>query len=192
MKKKMLTALFATIMLLSGCSFNEEEKDEKDIENTAEPFQTVEKEEISRIIDLAEEPIDVSGWEPMGKYECDVLNNSKQQTITLYTSAQRDKKGDMMWDDTQQWVLKVETEDGEYDLYSERIHGYAYMGVYDYYGDEDEDKVITLYAETNSGNRIINYVFNEEGQFEERLVYSDNDYATSGTSMLYTSIPEYE
>ncbi len=190
MKKKMLMASLAAIMLLSGCNYND--VDNKELENTAEPLQGDEKQEISRVIGMAEAPIDVSGWEPMGKYECDVLNNSKQQTITLYTSAQRDKKGDMMWDDTQEWLLKVETEDGEYDLYSERIHGSAYMGVYDYYGDEDEEKVITLYIETNSGNRITNYVFNDEGNFEESVVYSDNDYATHGTSMLYTSIPEYE
>ena len=78
------------------------------------------------------------------EYSADITGDGEDDMITLYTSVQRDMSGELMWDDTQEWVLQAETAEGVYDLYDERIHGNAYMNVADFYNEDGDIKVISL------------------------------------------------
>ncbi len=183
--KKLLLMMIMTVavLLASGCT------------NGANPEEgtTGQENEVVRekVIDITSAPSDVQFYEPMGRYKSNIINDENEDIISLYTSAQRDKKGEMMWDDSQDWVLQAETENGVYELYRERIHGSAYMNVSDYYNDGAEEKVITLLISSNAHNEIREYRFNGES-FVETIAYTTDDVANEGISSLYTSIPDYE
>ena len=197
MKKRLfILTLILSLFLVNGCSFFEQE--EPNVENEPQSSmpadtQVTEEPEDERKteIDITSSPVNVEGYEALSKCMYDVINNGNEDTITLYTSAQRDMTGEMLWDDTQEWVLQVETDNGVYDLYDERIHGRAYLNVSDYYNDATEQKVISLYIAGKSFNEIREYYF-EEGKFIEEIAYTTDDNAKEGIGTLYSSIPDYE
>ena len=171
-------------MALAGC--NENSNPTPIV--TDEPTPPV--EQVTKI-SVSDAPTDVENYEPLGKYEIDIIKDGNEEIITLYTSAQRDMRGNLMWDDTQDWVLQVEAGGGVYELYEERIHGNAYLNVSDYYNDGEEEKVITLLIAGNTFNEIREYRFDGEA-FVEVIKYTTDDTANEGIGTLYTSVPRYE
>ncbi len=190
MKKTLLITSLLLCAALCGCSG--EKSTEKPLESqTPEPVQTVEADKKTKDVKVISSPKDVGAWEPMGKYTQDVTGDGEDDIITLYASAQRDARGEMMWDDTQEWVMRVETADGVYDLYDERIHGYVYMSVSDVYDKDGDKKLISLYIDGNSFHEVRDYVYNEN-KFTETVAYSTDDLSSEGISEVYSSIPHYE
>lgn len=189
MKRKLFLVLTVlSVMLVSGCTTNGGNN-----EITPIPTPGIENREVkyTRLIEKSNNPVKVDNYEPMGRFLTNVINDEKEDKITLYTSAMRDKRGNMMWDDTQNWVLQVETEDGVYDLYDERIHGFCYVNVSDYYHDQTSEIVISLYIESNAFNEVRVYRV-AKGEFIETIEYSTNEIASEGISKLYSSVPDYE
>ncbi len=197
MKRKLLIlTVLSSMLLVSGCSFFEQIKNEPESSpqnslqtETETASQTEENEKTE--IDITSSPVNVEGYEAMSKCMYDVTNDGNEDTITLYTSAQRDMTGEMMWDDTQEWVLQVETDNGVYDLFNERIHGRAYFDVSDYYNEGTGQKVISLYIAGRTFNEIREYFF-DDGKFIEETVYTTDEKAKEGIGTLYSSIPDYE
>lgn len=189
MKKTLLLTGMLLCAAVSGCSLvNNSNPTES---QSPEPSHTAEAIKNTRDIKVVSSPKDVGTWEPMGKYTADITGDGEDDIITLYTSAQRDVRGEMMWDDTQEWVLRVETAEGVYDLYDERIHGCAYMSVSDVYNKDDEQKLISLYISGNSFREVRDYTYNSE-KFTETSAYSTDDLSSEGISEIYSSIPQYE
>ena len=188
MKKKLFTTGLIMSLLLCGCTA---EQGKTDNQQTQEPIQTAEALKETKKINVTSTPKDVGKWEPLGRYSVDMTGDGEDDTITLYTSAQRDMRGEIMWDDTQEWVLRVETAEGVYDLYNERIHGNAYMNVADFYNKAEDSKVISLIIAGNSFNEIREYSFNGK-EFEENIAYSTDDTTEEGINSFYSSIPAYE
>ena len=148
-KLLMLLVCVLTLGMTFGCANN----------NTEEPIENITKIEVSA-------DVNVSGYELLGEYSCDIIGGVNEDDIKLYTSAKRDKKGELMWDDSQGWVIICETDNGVYELYNERIHGNAYMMVSDFYNDGQEEKVITLLVESNTAYEIREYRY-KDGVFVE-------------------------
>lgn len=188
MKKMLFTTGLIMSFLLCGCAA---EQGKTDNQQTQEPTQTAEAVKETKKINVTSTPKDVGKWEPLGRYSVDMTGDGEDDTITLYTSAQRDMKGEIMWDDTQEWVLRAETAEGVYELYNERIHGNAYMNVADFYNKDEDSKVISLIIAGNSFNEIREYSFNGK-EFEEKIAYSTDDIAEEGINSFYSSIPAYE
>lgn len=192
MKKNLLIISLLLCAALSGCFGRELNHSEpKESQNPASTQTAEAEKKKTKDIRVISSPKDVSAWEPMGKYTADVTGDGEDDIITLYTSAQRDRKGEMMWDDTQEWVLRVEAAEGVYDLYDERIHGYIYMSVSDVYDKDEDKKLISLYADGNSFHEIRDYMYNGN-KFTETVAYSTDDLSTEGISEIYSSIPRYE
>lgn len=172
------------ILLLCGCT-NEIGK------QTENPQQTQPVEDTRKIVgnQMLKDCVD---WEVMAEYEIDVTNDGNDDTVKLFTSAKRNKKGEMMWDDTQEWVLRVEHSDGKMsDLYDERIHGTVYLNIADAYHDGTDERIVSLHIFGNSFNEVREYVYNGTNFLEDR-VYSTDEYATEGINLIYSSVPAYE
>lgn len=190
MLKKILTSLLLMSVLLCGCSFDKEQVQQQEENKVLENEVTDENKEVKIVGNNP--PKDVTGWEPMAQYEFDFNGNGEDDILTLYTSAQRDKKGDMMWDDSQWWVLelKADNENGVRNLFDARVSGSVYMNVSDFYG-EDSQKVVTLFISGNSSDEIREYRFDKEN-YTQTIAYTTNKAAAEGISKLYSSVPAYE
>ena len=148
-------------------------------------------EEKVRTIAKSEEANDFSKFELLGQYTALVDGIEEEVCFNLFTSAQRDKTGELMWDDTQEWILTADTAFGRYILFDERINGHAYMKVLKSYNENSEATIINLHIYANTYNEIREYRFNKD-VFEERKLFTTDDNSTQGISELYSTIPEYE
>lgn len=180
MNKKILAAVIGCVMLC-GCVPNGQTSEQSE---SPKPTEAVKK------INTTASPKDTSDFEPMGRYETDITGDGSEDLITLYTSAERSENGEMLWDDTQEWLLSAETENGVYELYSERIHGFAYMNVADFYKETGDEKVVSVYIAGNAVNELREYSFSDNA-FNENIAYSTDKTAKEGINSLYSSIPEY-
>lgn len=185
MKKMFVISTMAFMLFISACTPVQNETNEN-ILHTDEP-------QIEEKIVGNNPPHDVDKYmyEPVARYTTNIISEENEDIITLYTSAQRDMRGDMMWDDTQDWVLQVKTGNEVRELYKQRLHGSVYFNVSDYYNDGIDEKVITLFITTNASNEIREYRYNGEN-YIETVVYTSDEAANEGIGRHYTSIPMYE
>lgn len=187
--KKILMILFSVIFVLAVCGCNNEQ-----VQNEPKDQQTEVVKHEEKLVGN-NPPADVSGFEPLGKYEYDIDGDGNLDAVTLYTSAQRDKRGDLMWDDSQVWILQAELNGRPHTLFSGRFNGRVYMNVADYYNQGDEEIVITLIIDTNASHEIREYRYDENldgALFKEKTVFTTNDIANQGIGNRYSSIPDYE
>ena len=198
MKKFFLMIIpILSVMLASGCGGNGQNNTEQPnnevVTNTENPIE--ENKHEAKIVGN-NPPTDTEGFEPVGRYEFDIDGDGEEDTVTLYTSAMRDEKGDMMWDDSHIWLLQAERANNEVnDLFSQRLGGRVYMNVSDYYNSGEEEKVITLIISSNAFHEIREYRYDDTlsgACFTETTVYTTDEAANEGIGNLYSSIPDYE
>lgn len=89
-------------------------------EQIEEEEQVEEREKFTAIFPSTDR-LDTSDLTLLDSVKVDIDNDNKEEIIELYTTAQRDKKGEMMWDDGQKWFLLVHDEDKEYILFDEYV-----------------------------------------------------------------------
>ncbi len=109
----------------------EEEKEEKE-----------EEKEKHIAIFSSTDKISTEGLTLLDNTEADLNGNGNEEIIELYTTAERDSSGEVLWDDGQKWFLIVKDEDREYVLFDE----YVQLGVLDYwiFSSKDECHIVTL------------------------------------------------
>lgn len=186
-KKIIISFALIGILAIGGCS----RLDETNEINPVETNKPINDEAKLKIISISENPKDISDFEIVGEeYYCDIDGDEEEEKIALHTSAQKED-GYFMWDDSHDWILRVEDGDNIYELYNEHIHGKIYMSVYDYYNDGNANKVISLNISESASNEIREYT-NSDGNFYENIVYTTNTKANEGISELYSTIPDYE
>ncbi len=83
--------------------------------------EQIEKREKFTAIFPSTDRLDTSDLTLLDSVKVDIDNDNKEEIIELYTTAQRDKDGEMMWDDGQKWFLLVHDEDKEYILFDEYV-----------------------------------------------------------------------
>lgn len=169
-KMKKIILLIAIAAVLSSCS------SDKTPSVTATPVVSpnVIDENEYKIIDKTENRSYVN----MNKYQdCnyDFDHDDVEETVTLYTNAQRDDKGDFLWDDSQDWILTVEGNNGNYILYDEHMHGKLEMFVSEKYKkDGNITPSVRLVISTSAGFEIKEYTYSD-GNFREEIVYNAGD-----------------
>ena len=89
-------------------------------EQIEEEEQVEEREKFTAIFPSTDR-LDTSDLTLLDSVKVDIDNDNKEEIIELYTTAQRDKNGEMMWDDGQKWFLLVHDEDKEYILFDEYV-----------------------------------------------------------------------
>ena len=124
-----------------------------------------------------------STWSKLDSYECDISADNSEETINLYTSAET-SDGEILWDDSQKWVLEVQAEDGVYTLLNQNIsNGRVYFDV-----DEVNNNTyaITVYTVSSAGTNIKQYTYSKTGFIEKQV------YAAASINNLHSGIPAYK
>lgn len=184
MKKILLVIM--TVFMLTACG------DSKPVEVNPDDIMNPVQDKFGNIIRISYQYLNYDEFELMGQYYIDNLGSeTKEACVSLRTTAQRDKNGEMMWDDSQEWALDVATEKGCYVLYDQRINGRAYVNVYKAYNEGKEENVISLYIFGNTYNEVREYRFDGEN-FIETISYTTDEFANEGISEIYSSFPDYE
>jgi hypothetical protein len=113
--------------------------------------------------------------------------DSQEEAISLYTAAQRDSRGEIMWDDGQKWLLLVKDENNYYSLFQEYVQlGSVYFTVA---GIENRPTPqITMLVSTGSNLSLTNYAYTQaNGGYEKVTAYN-----SGSINSLFTSFPYYE
>ena len=197
MKKFLSLLMVAGLLLVSGCEkvsdllVPEETGDETIVAQTMEPISTPDPEDEPQTkIPLSQMIQMTNDWELLGDYDFEITKKGKKDRIVLGTSAQA-KNGEMMWDDSQYWTVAVISEDGAYNLFSERIQGRVYMEVNEGFLKGMVTPVITVYIFSGNDREIRNYIFDGE-YFIESQEYTTKNFSTGGINNRYTTIQEYK
>ncbi|EGW39298.1 hypothetical protein DOT_2760 [Desulfosporosinus sp. OT] len=148
------------------------------------------KVENSLIEAVPSESIDTKSMTKLDKFSCDYDLDNNEEKIELYTAARRNEKGEIGWNDGQNWLLVVWDGQKAYPLLSEYVQlGSVYFTV-SKNGIEDASKEIShINAIINIGTKfsVTTYSFNKDkGGFVGGIVYNSKD-----TNFVHTSIPDY-
>lgn len=125
--------------------------------------------------------LDLDNLTLLDQYLYDFNLNGFEEEISMYTSAQKDPDGNVMWDDGQRWVFIIEGEDEDYVLFD----GYVQIGKIDFHIYTEDNKFNILTSQVGTANlTLFNYEYNDEnGVFEKTKVFD-----TSGNvNMLHNS-----
>ncbi|MBQ2890553.1 MAG: hypothetical protein IJE44_02770 [Clostridia bacterium] len=197
MKKILSLLMVAGILLVSGCEkvsdllVPEDTEKETIITQTMEPENTQSPEEDPQTkIPLSQMIQMTNDWELLGDYNYEITKKGKKDRIVLGTSAEA-KNGEMMWDDSQYWTVAVISEDGAYNLFSERMQGRVYMEVNEGFLKGVVTPVITVYIFSGNDREIRNYIFDGE-YFIESQEYTTKNFSTGGINNRYSTLPEYK
>lgn len=120
-------------------------------------------------------------------FSFDYDKDNKEEKIVLYTAAGRNEKGEIMWDDGQNWLLVVVDDGKYYKLFS----GYVQLG--DVFFDvstvgEKNTSNITVLINTHCGLQVTECFYNKEKDcFEITTPYDVND-----KNVYFNSFPGYK
>lgn len=175
MKKQILAAIICAAML-AGCGA-EKVKPEPTTQPVASPSAEPGKDRgmITPVSDYKDVAKTVLG-------ESEVTIDGETAQIILSTSAVRDSDGYVMWDDSQQWTLRVEYKGETYILFDSHIHGKLYFDVTERGGKPE----ITLMQSSTVGLGITRFVYADGAFYAEKIVEPEG----SGNN-IYSSIPDY-
>jgi hypothetical protein len=141
----------------------------------------------NRLIEaIPTESIDSSIMTKLDEFSYDLDLDNSEEKIDLYTAARRNEKGEMSWDDGQNWLLVVWDGDKAYPLLSEYVQlGSVYFTVSN--NGVGEVSNINVIVHTGAGFSLKTYAFNKDrGGFIGESVYNSKD-----TNFIHTSMPGY-
>lgn len=127
------------------------------------------------------EKIAIEDYTLLDSYKFDINEDGTEETIGLYTTAQRDSKGEIMWDDGQIWILAVHGKDKDYELFN----SYVQLGGIQFYVFTADDTFhITTVENTTAGLKLTDYLYNKaENSFTPEIHYD----VLGDVNMLYVS-----
>jgi len=180
--KKVFALVLMLALALAGCGKASDKTDTetKPIESaTEEKDEKIpeEQKEDKITIGLSKELEMKSSWTILDEYSTQITKHGTdddEDRIMLATSAAKDKSGEMLWDDSNEWALAVLTKDGAYNLFSQRVQlGDVFFEVSTARENGVSKEIITLYVFAESENKIYNFTYNEqEDAFVREEVFS--------------------
>ena len=179
--KKLFALILMLALALTGCGKasdkTDTETETKPVEAKTEEKKSEEPKEDKITIGLSKELEMKSSWTILDEYSTQITKHSKdddEDRIMLATSAGKDKSGDVLWDDSNEWALAVLTKDGAYNLFSQRVQlGDVFFEVSTARENGVSKEIITVYVFTESENKIYNFTYDEqEDAFVREEVFS--------------------
>lgn len=194
MKKfKICMFVLALLILFSGCSKDKSSLGETSLtDNNAisdageSGFQAV--KDLIKESKLTEE---MAQYTEVTSYVGDIDKDGADERVVLSTAAQRDAKGEFLWNDGQNWALYVEDRENVFILLDEYIQaGNVYFDVSDYYMKDGAVPKIGAIITTGAGLFINNYTFlpDEEAYICE-VVYDTQSVTEGGINRRFSSVP---
>ncbi len=126
----------------------------------------------------------VGEWTSLALYTDDLDGDGGSETVELLTAAQRDRKGEIMWDDGQNWLLLVEDGDKVYPLFA----GYVQLGSLYFTVNQTEDgghEIIALHT-AGAGFNLSRYTWAGETGYAKSAIYD-----AGAINQMFTSFPGY-
>lgn len=191
---KVLLVFMLCLFCLMGCAPSEnKENPQLNVEEKANENETETTGSSVKNIVSTELP-NMTGWSEVSHYIGDIDGDGIDEKVFLMTSAERDLKGEIVWNDGQKWVLYVEKGELHYVLLNQYIQtGNVYFEVLDYYNENGAEPKINTIISTSSGFCVNSYSFiNEEKVFKQETVYDTSLITMGGTNRRFSSIPEME
>lgn len=192
MKKfKIILVFLITLLAISGCGKKDDAivttpesgNDTPTLKN--EQQAEVKPEKISaEIADLTE----------VTSYVGDVDGDGSDETVVLSTSAERNAKGEFLWNDGQDWALYVKDMADSYVLFDGFVQaGSVYFEISDYYMKDGAQPRISVIVSTSAGFSIKNYAFKKEkSAYIEDVLFDTKDVTEGGINRRFSSLPEIE
>lgn len=120
MKKFTLLFLVMSLLVVSfGCNKVEEQPKDPVVETPVE--EPKEPTDAPEVVIKPVDKVDVENLTVLDEYSFDFDNDGEEETIAMYTVAQRDSKGEIIWDDGQNWLFVVHDTDKDYVLIDEYV-----------------------------------------------------------------------
>ncbi|MBQ2932362.1 MAG: hypothetical protein IJE62_05940 [Clostridia bacterium] len=140
-------------------------------------------------------PDDIAVLHEITSYTGDTDADGTDERVVLVTSAERDEKGEFLWNDGQQWALYVQdgAEDA-YVLFNRFVQaGSVYFDVADYYLKDGAVPKILVTVSTGAGLSLKNYIFeSEKAAYTEEVVFDTQSVTEGGINRRFSSIPAIE
>lgn len=125
--------------------------------------------------------VDLENLTLLDEYLYDFNLDGFEEKISMYTSAQRDPDGNIMWDDGQRWLFIAEGRDEDYVLFDD----YVQIGTIDFHIYTEDEKFNILTSNVGTANLTLN---NYEYDDEKEIFKKTNFFNTSGNvNMLHNS-----
>lgn len=131
------------------------------------------------------ENMDTTDLTLLDSYSVDVFGDQEEETISMYTDAQKDPEGNIMWDDGQQWTLVVEGRDKDFVLFDD----YLQLASIEYFVyTVDEEFYISTVSSGTANLTMTNYRYNRDKDTFEMVIESN----TSGNvNMIHKSASNF-
>jgi hypothetical protein len=117
----------------------------------------------------------------LDSYSYDIDKDGTDEEIKLYTAAQKDENGIMMWDDGQTFILDVDDGTVSYELFNEYVQiGRVYFAV-----EGGEKTGIILTVSTYAGIRMDYYGYSsDDTAFIKKTMFGTDD-----LNIVFSSFP---
>jgi len=185
---KLLYLIVATAIVFFGCQPVTESK--KDIAESVEP--DIVEDIAIRKIEASTLPANVLDWTEVSRYTGDVDGDGANENVVLVTEAKKDKNGEFLWNDGQDWAVFVEDTNGVYILLDKFVQaGSVYFDVSDYYMNDGAQPKILITETTGAGLVLKTYTYSEtENGYVEETIYDTGAVTEAGINRRFTSFPE--
>ncbi|MHB1393937.1 MAG: hypothetical protein ACYCYE_12860 [Clostridia bacterium] len=176
-RKYVIIMLVLLLIFMVGCQNKERPNVQPKLES---------KVEAKLIGPVASDLVNTAGMTKLREFSGDLDLDNIEEKIELYTAAERNEKGELLWDDGQNWVLVVRDGDKSYPLFSQYVQlGVVYFTVSN--SGEGQMPNITVLVPTGASFSMMGYVFDKEKDgFKEESLYKSED-----NNWIYSSIPSY-
>ncbi|MFY9174518.1 MAG: hypothetical protein WAO24_04135 [Peptococcia bacterium] len=137
------------------------------------------------VLATSKNPKEGGSWTELAHSSLDLDLDGQEDVIALYTAAERDNNGELMWDDGQNWLLLIKSGENYYPLLNEYVQlGSVYFSAFT---DLEEQPKVFVLINTGAGIIAKEYAYEAEKQgFREKLVYQ-----AEGINLLGSSFPAY-
>lgn len=178
--KLSLFLIIISILVVSfGCS-----PKQKPVEPSV-PHDIIDNENVEEkpdsIVIEATNKVNTDGLSLLDSYEFDIDGNDNDEIISLYTTAEKDANGEIIWDDGQNWKLLVEGIDKDYILFDD----YVQLGSIKFYAYTSQDSFYITTIQTGTADlKLTEYNFDkQDNNFISKVKFE----AVNNVNMLYSS-----
>lgn len=128
-----------------------------------------------------ENKVSTEGFILLDSYEFDINGDGVEETISMYTNAEKGSDGEIYWDDGQDWLFLVEGKEHDYILFKDYVQlGNIKFHIY----TVDDDFYITTIQSGTANLDIVEYKFDQESK-EFISILKHN--ATGNVNMMHSS-----
>ena len=192
MKKfKITLCLLMLVMAISGCG-----KDEPAISGSQENDKNAETSKLEQFVEIKPGKIsdEIETLTEVTSYVGDVDGDGSDESVVLSTPAQRNAKGEFLWNDGQDWALYVKDTNDAYVLFDGFVQaGNVYFEVSDYYMADGTQPKISVIVSTSAGFSVKSYTFEKEKSvYLEEVLFDTKEVTEAGINRRFSSLPEID